>query len=124
VLTEDGLEAAVGFLAERCPVPVRVEIDLPRRVDADVEAACYFVVSEALTNVAKHSDARRVVVSGGINGGLLTLEVVDDGCGGADVRGGSGLQGLTDRLATLDGSLTVASPRSGGTQLRAEIPCA
>lgn len=114
----------MSFLAERCPVPVRIEVDVPRRLRADVEAAGYFVVSEALTNVAKHSNACLVVVSGGIDGSLLTLEVVDDGCGGADRRWGSGLQGLTDRLATLDGSLTVASPRSGGTQLRAEIPCA
>jgi signal transduction histidine kinase len=124
VLTEDGLEAAVCFLAERSPVPVRIELDLPRRLDADVEAAAYFVVSEALTNVAKHSHARLVIVSGAIDCDLLTLAVVDDGCGGADRRWGSGLQGLTDRLATLDGSLTVASPRGGGTQLRAEIPCA
>jgi signal transduction histidine kinase len=123
VLTEGGLEAAVSFLAERCPVPVRVEVDLPRRLRVDVEAAGYFVVSEALTNVAKHSHARLVVVSGWLDESLLTLEVVDDGCGGADRRWGSGLQGLTDRLATVDGSLMVASPRSGGTQLRAEIPC-
>ena len=82
-------------------------------------------MSEALTNVAKHAHAGLVVVSGRIDGRLLTLEVADDGCGGADRRRwGSGLEGLMDRLATLDGSLTVASPRRGGTQLRAEIPCA
>ena len=124
VLTEDGLESAVSFLAERSAVPVRIELDVGRRLDPDVEAAAFFVVSEALTNAAKHSHAGLVTVRGDVEGGRLMLEIADDGSGGAGENWGSGLQGLTDRLATLDGSLTVASPRGGGTRLRAEIPCA
>ena len=123
ILTQEGLDAALGFLAERSPVPVRIGVRLGRRLAPDVEATAYFVVSEALTNAAKHAGATGVVVEGGAVDGRLWIEVRDDGRGGADGGWGSGLQGLADRLATLDGRLSVDSPAGGGTRLRAEIPC-
>jgi signal transduction histidine kinase len=129
ILVEEGLEAALAFLAERSPVPVDVDVRLDRRLGPAVEATAYFVVSEALTNVAKHADADTVSVTVALDGerrlgeGRLTIEVVDDGRGGAEGRRAGGLQGLTDRLATIDGSLTVDSPAGRGTRLRAEIPC-
>ncbi|CAA9279212.1 MAG: Two-component system sensor histidine kinase [uncultured Acidimicrobiales bacterium] len=123
MLTEEGLDAALGFLAERSPLPVQLEVDLGRRLPQEVEATAYFIVSEALTNAAKHSGAPRVVVGARVDGGRLSIEVSDNGRGGADGRRGSGLQGLADRLATLNGRLTVDSPVEGGTRLRAEIPC-
>ncbi len=124
VLTEDGLDAAVSFLAERSAVPVRIDLDIGRRLDPNVEASAFFVASEALTNAAKHAHARVVTICGGMEGGRLTLDIEDDGCGGADDNWGSGLQGLTDRITTVDGSLTVTSPLGGGTWLHVEIPCA
>lgn len=123
ILTQEGLEPALGFLAERAPLPVRVDVRLERRLAEDVEATAYFVVSEALTNAAKHSSATGITVTGRLRAGRLLIEVTDDGCGGADGHWGSGLQGLGDRLATLNGRLTVHSPVGGGTRLRAEIPC-
>jgi signal transduction histidine kinase len=123
ILTQGGLEAALGFLAERAPLPVRLDVRLDRRVAQDVEATAYFVVSEALTNAAKHSGASCVEVVSGIRDGRLWVEVIDDGCGGADGRRGSGLQGLADRLATSNGRLSVDSRAGRGTRLRAEIPC-
>jgi signal transduction histidine kinase len=89
-----------------------------------VEAAAYFVVSEALTNAARHAEAPNVAVRGSVRSGALHLEISDDGRGCADGRWGSGLQGLADRLATLNGRLVVHSPDGGGTRLCAEIPCA
>nr|MDQ3642511.1 histidine kinase [Actinomycetota bacterium] len=123
MLTEEGLGAALGILAERSPVPVRVTVELTRRMAQEMEATAYFVVSEALTNAAKHSGAPRVVVGARADDGRLWIEVSDNGRGGADGHRGSGLQGLADRLATLNGRLTVDSPVDGGTRLRAEIPC-
>ena len=123
ILTQQGLEAALGFLAERSPVPVRVEARLDQRLATEVEAAAYFLVSEALTNSAKHSGASRIVVAASLDHGNLSIQVSDNGTGGADGRWGSGLQGLADRLATLDGRLVVHSPPGGGTRLWAEIPC-
>ncbi|MGX6600963.1 sensor histidine kinase [Micromonosporaceae bacterium Da 78-11] len=123
ILTQEGVEAALGFLAERASVPVRLDVRLDRRLAQDVEATAYFVVSEALTNAAKHATASSVLVTGGLADGRLWIEVADDGAGGADRGRGSGLQGLIDRLATLNGRLTVHSPVGGGTRLRAEIPC-
>jgi len=123
ILTQEGLEAALGFLAERAPLPVQLDVCLPRRLGQDVEATAYFVVSEALTNAAKHSGASSIAVAGRLRDGRLCIEVTDNGQGGADGRWGSGLQGLLDRLATLNGRLTVHSPVGGGTRLSAEIPC-
>jgi hypothetical protein len=123
ILTQEGLEAAVGFVAKRAPLPVRIDVRLQRRLPQDVEATAYFVVSEALTNAAKHSGASSIAVAGRLRDGRLRIEVTDDGRGGADGRLGSGLQSLVDRLATLEGQLTVDSPAGGGTRLRAEISC-
>lgn len=123
ILTQDGLEAALGFLAERAPLPVQLDVSLPRRLAQDVEATAYFVVSEALTNAAKHSGASSIAVVGRLRDNLLWIAVTDNGRGGADGQWGSGLQGLSDRLATLNGRLTVHSPTGGGTRLEAEIPC-
>ena len=124
VLTEGGLEPALAGLAGRVPVPV-VLADVPEgRLPAAVEATAYFVVAEALTNVARSADARRAVVTLALADGTLAVEVRDDGCGGADPRAGSGLRGLADRVAALGGRFTVTSPPGGGTTLRAELPCA
>ncbi|HEX2274396.1 MAG TPA: histidine kinase [Acidimicrobiales bacterium] len=123
ILTQEGLDPALAFLAERSPLPVKVNVCLERRLPQDVEATAYFVVSEALTNAAKHSGASSIAVEGRFQDGRLVIDVIDNGRGGADGHRGSGLQGLADRLATLDGRLTVDSPEGGGTRLRAEIPC-
>jgi signal transduction histidine kinase len=123
VLVDHGLVAAVHEVADRSPVPVRVDVDTAGRLDPAVEAAGYFVVSEALTNVAKHSGAARVTVTGRVLDGRLLLTVTDDGVGGADVAAGSGLAGLVTRLEALDGTLSVTSPRGGPTVVRMESPC-
>ena len=126
VLTDRGLHAAVEALADRSPVPVEVRGfgDPAARLPAAVEAAAYFVIAEALTNVAKYAGARRATVSIARANGDAVVEVSDDGRGGAEADGGSGLAGLVDRLEALDGRLTVTSPRGAGTIIRAEIPCA
>jgi signal transduction histidine kinase len=121
ILTEAGLRAAVEALAERTPVTVTV--DMPeRRYDPQLEATAYFVVAETLTNVARYADASEVRVTAVEQDGRLVVTVVDDGRGGADPAGGSGLRGLTDRLHAMDGELTVGSPPGGGTTVRAELP--
>ncbi|WP_250005827.1 histidine kinase [Actinoplanes sp. M2I2] len=123
VLTQDGLEAAVGFLADRSALPVRLSVAVSRRLPPEVESTAYFVVCEGLTNAAKHSGAAIVTVDLRLTGPELTVEISDDGCGGAATRPGSGLEGLADRLATLDARLTVDSGPAG-TALRTVIPCA
>ncbi|MDN3023187.1 sensor histidine kinase [Streptomyces sp. S.PB5] len=123
VLADYGLEAAVADAADRSAVPVDVELDLPGRLPQPVETAAYFVVCEALANVAKHSGASRATVSGGYADGRLTLAVRDDGHGGASAAHGSGLTGLADRVSVLDGMLSLSSPPGGPTLLRVEIPC-
>ncbi|MEU6322785.1 histidine kinase [Streptomyces sp. NPDC047009] len=124
VLTREGLGAALDSLAERSPIPVTVDVPLVARLPREVEATAYFIVSEALTNATKHSGATAIAITGQVTGSRLCVEVADDGRGGADGRWGSGLQGILDRLATLNGRLTVQSPAGNGTRLRAEIPCA
>ncbi|MFI5820414.1 sensor histidine kinase [Streptomyces rishiriensis] len=123
VLTDYGLHAAVSDAADRCVVPVDVDLELPGRPAEAVESAAYFVVCEALANVAKHSGADRARVNGGHRDGRLFLEVRDDGCGGADPSAGSGLTGLADRVSVLDGRLALTSPPGGPTLLRVEFPC-
>ncbi|GDY76276.1 hypothetical protein SAV31267_057610 [Streptomyces avermitilis] len=123
VLADYGLEAAVADAADRSVVPVDVGLELPGRLPEAVEAAAYFVVCEALANVAKHSGASRAEVSGGHRDGRLVLEVHDDGGGGANAADGSGLTGLADRVSVLDGRLALSSPPGGPTLLRVEIPC-
>jgi signal transduction histidine kinase len=122
VLTERGLEPALQSLVARAPVPVSVEAGSTERLPGPVESAAYFVVSEALANVAKYSRASHATVSVERTNGHLTIEVADDGVGGADAGRGSGLRGLEDRLAALDGSLWLESPAGQGTRLRARIP--
>jgi PAS domain S-box-containing protein len=122
VLTDRGLQAAVETLASRSPVPVEIE-DIPaERLPEQVEAAAYYVISEALTNVAKYADASTVRVGVATTDARVVVEVSDDGVGGADPATGSGLRGLADRVEALGGSLEVASPAGAGTTLRAEIP--
>jgi signal transduction histidine kinase len=120
VLTHGGLRAAVGELASRAPVPVDVDVSVDR-LPAPLEATAYFVVAEALTNVAKHARASGASVRAHVGGGTLQVQVRDDGIGGARAEG-SGLVGLEDRLAVLDGELRVESPDDGGTLVVAEIP--
>jgi signal transduction histidine kinase len=124
VLTDRGLDAALSGLAARCPVHVDVSVDVPVRPRAAVEAVAYFVVAEALTNVAKHSRASHasVLVEGHGFPGTLTVLITDDGIGGADPSG-AGLNGLADRVSGVDGTLTVESPSGGPTLISAELPC-
>jgi PAS domain S-box-containing protein len=124
ILTHRGLGPAVERLASRIAVDVKVLETPAERLPAPVEASVYFVVSEALTNVAKHAHASSAAVRIGAVDGVLTVEVADDGEGGADMRGGTGLSGLADRVAALDGELTVTSVPGGGTTVHAEIPLA
>ena len=122
ILTHLGLGPAVARLAARMPLPVKV-LEIPEaRLPPPVESSVYFVVSEALTNVAKHSGARTATVRVGTGEGRLTVEISDDGNGGADIRQGTGLSGLADRVAALDGELTVTSVPSAGTTVQVEIP--
>ena len=122
VLTDHGLKPALHALVSRVPVPVTVEVDLNGRLPAPVETAAYFVASEALTNVAKYANASQATVAVRQVDGRVTVDVADDGLGGADAAHGSGLRGLADRVAVLDGTLSLESPGGGGTRLRAKIP--
>jgi signal transduction histidine kinase len=122
VLSDRGLHAAVEALAVRSPLPVEV-VEVPdERLPAPVEAAAYFVISEALTNVVKYANASAATVAVRRRNGHAHVEVRDDGVGGADPGRGSGLRGLADRVGALDGSLALDSPPGSGTTLRAEIP--
>jgi signal transduction histidine kinase len=123
MLAERGLDAAIAELAARSPVPAKATVDVPRRLPSNIEAAAWFVVSEALANSAKHSGAKRATVWLTQREDQLHVQVVDDGRGGADPRG-SGLRGLAQRVAALDGSLEVNSPPGGPTVVRAVLPCA
>jgi signal transduction histidine kinase len=124
VLTDRGLDAAISALAGRSPIPVAVMVDLDeQRLPVAVETTAYFVVAEALTNVAKHSVATEAEVRVCRLDERLIVEVVDNGVGGADAATGTGLAGLAGRVEALDGRLTVSSPRGGPTRVRAEIPC-
>jgi PAS domain S-box-containing protein len=122
VLTDQGLPDALEMLAVRSTVPVEVEQAPSGRLDPRVEAAVYYVVAEALTNVAKYARARVASVRVFQEDGRLVAEVEDDGVGGADAAHGSGLRGLSDRVEALDGDLSIDSPRGGPTILRATIP--
>jgi PAS domain S-box-containing protein len=120
VLTHGGLRAALDALASRMPVPVQTDVSVGR-LPAAVEATAYFVVAEALTNIAKHARAQRATVTARVEGGTLRVQVRDDGIGGARPDG-SGLVGLADRLAVLGGRLRVESPADGGALVTADIP--
>lgn len=123
VLSDRGLDAALSALATRCPVPVDLTVELSRRPPATVEAIGYFVVAEALTNVAKHSGAQRATVTVREADRSLWITVSDDGHGGADAAFGTGLRGLADRVSGVDGQLRVDSPLGGPTVLIVELPC-
>ena len=122
ILTQRGLDAALESLATRAAVPVEYRGFLEERLPTAVESAAYFVVAEALANVAKHAGASFARVEVRREGEQLLLVVSDDGAGGADAVGGSGLRGLEDRLGALDGRLEVDSPQGGGTRLTARVP--
>jgi signal transduction histidine kinase len=124
VLADRGLGHAVQALALDTPLPTELDIDLPGRLTAPVESACYFAVAEALANAVKHSGARRVHICIQHRSGTLRLEVADDGAGGADPARGTGLRGVERRLGTFDGILAVSSPPGGPTMIVMEVPCA
>jgi signal transduction histidine kinase len=124
ILTDQGLAAAVRSLAERSGVPVTIVAVPERRLDESIEAAAYFLVSESLANCAKYARASAVRVTITRQNGAAIVDVDDDGVGGADPAGGSGLRGLSDRVHALDGTLRIESPRGGGTHIHAELPCA
>ncbi|MGC4806757.1 sensor histidine kinase [Micromonospora sp. DT233] len=123
VLTDRSLPDALASLATTCPVPVRVDAELPVRCAASVEATAYFVVAEALTNIARHSGARQATVRLRRDGDRLHVAVTDDGRGGAGDRPGSGLLGIRRRAEAHDGTLTLTSPPGGPTTVEVNLPC-
>ena len=123
ILEDRGLDAALSAVVARSPVPVTLDVDLAERPPPAVESTAYFVVSEALTNVAHHAEATRAVITIAQARDRLVVEVRDDGKGGAVVGNGTGLTGLRDRVTALGGVLHVISPPGGPTTLLAEIPC-
>jgi signal transduction histidine kinase len=123
ILTDRGLAPAINSLAERATLPVDVEVDVPEdRLPAPVEAAAYFLVAEALTNVARYAEASHASVEVVLEADVLAVRVADDGVGGVDPAAGGGLRGLDDRVATVGGSLSIDSPVGGGTRLEARLP--
>ena len=125
ILTQAGLLAAVQSRADRCPIPTEVTGDIgPLRLPSAVEATLYFVASEAITNAVKHSRGHRIRISLSRVPGLVSVGITDDGVGGAHPMSGSGLSGLTDRVAALGGRLEVQTTAGSGTSILAEIPCA
>jgi len=129
VLNDRGLDAALSGLAARAPLPVRLKVDMSRPAAPSVEAVAYFIVSEAITNVVKHARATQAEVTVARDGDLLRITVADNGAGGAalggtgDPDGGTGLRGLVQRAASVDGTLTIDSPPGGPTVITAELPC-
>jgi signal transduction histidine kinase len=123
VLDDRGLDAALSGIAARAPLPVTVRSNLPHRCSATIEAVAYFVVSEALTNAARHAGATRAEVAAEHVDGRLRIAVTDDGRGGADPERGTGLRGLAQRVAAVDGTLRIDSPAGGPTVIVAELPC-
>ncbi len=124
LLTERGLGAALDDLCRRAALPATLDASLPERLPPQVEAAAYFVASEALANAAKHSHATEARIRAHVERGMLLVEIADDGIGGAGAGSGTGLHGLADRVEALGGRLTLSSPPGRGTTISAEIPCA
>jgi signal transduction histidine kinase len=124
ILEDRGFDAALSGVVARSPVPVRLDVRVPERAPPTVEAVAYFVVSEALANVAKHAGAAHAEVRARRNGGVLWVTVTDDGTGGADPSRGTGLAGLAHRVRSVDGTLSISSPAGGPTTITAELPCA
>ncbi|HET6289362.1 MAG TPA: sensor domain-containing protein, partial [Amycolatopsis sp.] len=123
LLTDRGLDGAVKALADRCPVPCTVDVLSDSRRPAAVEAAAYFVVAEVLTNITKHSGAEHAWITLNGTADTLLIEIRDDGHGGADESGGSGLSGIRKRAEAFDGTLQLSSPAGGPTVLKVELPC-
>jgi len=123
VLSGHGLGVALESLAARATVPVQLTVDLAERPPEAAEVAAYYVASEALANIGKHSAASSAEVRVQRAGPLLMVDVEDDGLGGAELHAGSGLRGLADRVEALGGQLGVGTAASGGTRVHAEIPC-
>jgi signal transduction histidine kinase len=124
VLSGHGLEVALESMVVRAPLPVRLRVDLAGRLRESHEVAAYYVVSESLANIGKHAQASSATVEVAQSHGQVVVEVIDNGVGGADTEGGTGLRGLADRVEALGGRLRVWTPIGGGTRVRAEIPCA
>jgi len=122
ILAEGGLGPALKTLANRSPIPVELDVRIEGRLPEPVEVTAYYSVSEALTNAAKHAKASIVYVSADGRGETLIVVVRDDGAGGADPSGGSGLLGLKDRAEAIGGRISVQSPHGAGTMLRVELP--
>jgi signal transduction histidine kinase len=122
ILSKGGLGPALKTLARRSAVPVALDLAIDRRLPDPIEVGAYYVVSEALTNAAKHSRASEVAVSGQTKDHTLALSIHDDGIGGADVGKGSGLLGLSDRVEALGGRMRIKSPPGAGTSLDITIP--
>ncbi|MFI5979579.1 histidine kinase [Streptomyces sp. NPDC051555] len=124
VLEDRGLDAALSGIAARAPLPVELTVELAERPGPTIEAVAYFVVSEALANVAKHARAHHCQVVARRRGDLLRITVTDDGVGGADPAGGTGLVGLRKRVGSVDGTIVINSPLGGPTAVIVELPCA
>jgi signal transduction histidine kinase len=122
ILAEGGLGPALKSLARRCPIPVALDVRTEGRLPGQVEVGAYYIISEALTNAARHASASEVVVSVEAITGVLRVSVHDDGTGGADFSRGTGLVGLKDRVEALSGRISLHSPRGAGTTLRADLP--
>ena len=122
ILTEGGLGPALKALARRSGIPVEIDLRCDRRLAEGIEVAAYYVISEALTNAAKHAQASRVRIAVDLDEATLDLSIRDDGIGGADASRGSGLIGLRDRVEALGGTTDLASPPGSGTRLDVEIP--
>ena len=123
VLDDRGLDAALSALAARAPVPVAINVRLPRRMGVTLEGAAYYVVSETLTNMAKYAAATNATVDIGVAGDRLVVSITDNGRGGAAVQPDGGLAGLRDRVAALGGTLEISSPLGGPTRITVEMPC-
>ncbi|HUR06081.1 MAG TPA: sensor histidine kinase [Nonomuraea sp.] len=123
VLNDQGLDAALSGIAARAPIPVRLRVDIDLRTSPTIEAVAFFIVSEALTNIAKHAAATRAQVSVVRERDRLSLLIFDDGCGGATLDGGTGLRGLVQRIDSVDGTLRLSSPLGGPTTIEVDLPC-
>lgn len=123
ILTDLGLTEAIRELAERCPIPVEIDLDVSGRLPPEIESTAYFVVSEAVTNAVRHAAATRIQISGRLAEQRLALTIVDDGAGGAEPSQGTGMRGLADRVAVVAGALQIDSPPGGPTTVRIDLPC-